>query len=65
MQNIVDLLGKTVSFVSVQVVGKKLFRTQENGTVTDVILNAYGDHQISINNGDIYSIKDLLELQIA
>lgn len=65
MQNIVELLGKSVSFITTTKVEKKIFVRQEKGIVTDVVLNLDGNHQISLNEGDFHTLSEVLEFQIA
>lgn len=59
MKQVIDLLGKKVSFIEI-VAGQTV---QILGTVTDVILNINGNHQISVNDGDYYVLSELLEFQ--
>jgi len=65
MQNIVELLGKSVSFIATTKVEKKIFIREEKGVVTDVILNLNGSHQISLDYGEFHTVSELLEFQIA
>lgn len=65
MQNIVELLGKSVSFITSTKVDKKIFVREEKGVVTDVVLNLDGNHQISLDQGDFYTLSEVLEFQIA
>ena len=65
MQNIVELLGKSVSFIATTKVEKKIFIREEKGVVTDVILNLNGSHQISLDDGEFHTVSELLEFQIA
>lgn len=65
MQHIVDLVGKTVSFVQNIIVGNKIYSTEISGVVTQVILDSLGNHEISVNDGDFYKVSELLEFQIA
>lgn len=64
MQNIVELLGKSVSFITTTKV-EKIFVREEKGIVTDVILNLDGNHQISLDQGDFHTLSEVLEFQIA
>lgn len=64
MQNIVELLGKSVSFITTTKVDKKIFVREEKGIVTDVVLNLDGNHQISLK-GDFHTLSEVLEFQIA
>ena len=65
MQNIVELLGKSVSFITTTKVEKKIFFCEEKGIVTDVVLNLDGNHQISLDQGDFHTLSEVLEFQIA
>lgn len=65
MQNIVELLGKSVSFVHTIKVDKKIFVYEGKGVVTDIVLNLNGNHEISLDGGDFYTLSDVLEFQIA
>lgn len=65
MQNIVELLGKSVSFITSTKVDNKIFVREEKGVVTDVVLNLDGNHQISLDQGDFYTLSEVLEFQIA
>lgn len=65
MQNIVELLGKSVSFITSTKVGNKIFVREEKGVVTDVVLNLDGNHQISLDQGDFHTLSEVLEFQIA
>lgn len=65
MQNIVELLGKSVSFITSTKVDKKIFVREEKGVVTDVVLNLDGNHQISLDQGDFHMLSEVLEFQIA
>lgn len=65
MQNIVELLGKSVSFITTTKADKKIFVREEKGIVTDIVLNIDGNHQISLDQGDFHTLSELLEFQIA
>lgn len=65
MQNIVELLGKSVSFITSTKVDNKIFVCEEKGVVTDVVLNLDGNHQISLDQGDFHTLSEVLEFQIA
>lgn len=65
MQNIVELLGKSVSFITSTKVDKKIFVREEKGVVTDVVLNLDGNHQISLDQGDFHTLSEVLEFKIA
>ena len=65
MQNIVELLGKSVSFITSTKFDNKIFFREEKGVVTDVVLNLDGNHQISLDQGDFHTLSEVLEFQIA
>lgn len=65
MQNIVELLGKSVSFITSTKVDNKIFVREQKGVVTDVVLNLDGNHQISLDQGDFHTLSEVLEFQIA
>lgn len=65
MKHIVDLVGKTVSFIDSVKVENKIYINEISGTVTQVLLDTNGNHEISVNDGDFYKVSDLLEFQIA
>lgn len=65
MKNIVELLGKTVSFITTEKLDKKIISREESGIVTDVVLNVDGKHSICLNEGDFYVLSNLLEFEIA
>lgn len=65
MKHVVDLVGKTVSFIDTIKVDKKIYSNEISGTVTQVILDSRGNHEISVNDGDFYKVSELLEFQIA
>lgn len=60
MKEIIDLVGKRVKFLC------KLDDefVEDSGTVSDVILNINGFHQISIDGGEFNKLSDLLEFKI-
>lgn len=65
MKHIVDLVGKTVSFIDSIKVENKIYSKEVSGIVTQVILDSRGNHEISVNDGDFYKVSELLEFQIA
>lgn len=63
-----DLLGKQVSFIDKRVLEltDKSFVTLEyrySGTVTDVLLSLTGNSQISIDDGDLFSLHKLVDFK--
>lgn len=65
MQHVIDLVGKNVSFIDSIKVEKKIYSQEISGTVTQVILDSRGNHEISVNDGDFYKVSELLEFQFA
>lgn len=65
MQNIVELLGKSVSFITTIKVDNKIFVHEQKGVVTDVVLSLDGNHQISLDQGDFHTLSEVLEFKIA
>jgi hypothetical protein len=59
MQKIIDLLGKTVKFIHTE--NGHIFEQQ--GKITDVILNIDGKHHISLED-ECYLLESLLEFEI-
>lgn len=60
MKQVIDLLGKKVSFGS-------FCGDQEYiniGTVTDIVLSLKGEHQISVDDGDFYSLSEINKLLV-
>ena len=60
MEQVIELLGKTVKFVHTE--NGHFF--EEQGQITEIVLSLSGEHQISINNDDFYILKNLLEFEI-
>ena len=59
MKQVIELLGKTVKFVHTE--NGHFF--EEQGKVTDVILNIDGKHHISLED-ECYLLESLLEFEI-
>jgi hypothetical protein len=57
MKEIIELLGKQVSFIEI-IEDQKIIR---KGLITDVCLNKDGKHQISLDDDDFYVLNDCLE----
>ena len=60
MKQVIELLGQTVKFIHTE--NERFF--EEQGQVTEIVLSLSGDHQVSIDNGDFYILKKLLEFEI-
>lgn len=60
MEQVIELLGKTVKFVHTE--NGHFFK--EQGKVTEVLLSLSGENQISIDEKELYLLSDLLELEI-
>ncbi|EHF1719812.1 hypothetical protein J0S59_004637 [Salmonella enterica subsp. enterica serovar Newport] len=65
-----EFLGKTVSFEYVrhmQLTEQSSidFREKISGVITSVVLNLSSEPEISVNNGDFYSICDLVDFTIS
>jgi hypothetical protein len=65
-----EFLGKTVSFEYVrhmQLTEKSSidFREKISGVITNVVLSLNSEPEISVNNGDFYSLSDLVDFTIS
>ena len=60
MNKIIDLLGKTVKFVHTE--NGHFF--EEQGKITDVILNIQGKHHITLESKECFLLESLLEFEI-
>ena len=65
-----ELLGKTVSFeydrhMKLTEQSSIDFREKISGVITSVVLNLSSEPEISVNNGDFYSICDLVDFTIS
>lgn len=61
---VLELLGKQVSFVHSIKVGSDVYSSDYSGTVTNIVISLASDPEIAINDGDFYSLSELLEFQI-
>ena len=66
---VLELLGKDVSFIregKIKLTGSSFITFTENftGTVTNVVLSLTNEPEISINDGDFYSLSELLDFKI-
>ena len=64
-----ELLGKDVSFIrerKIKLTGSSFITFTENftGTVTNVVLSLTNEPEISINDGDFYSLSELLDFKM-
>lgn len=65
---VLEMLGKDVSFIherKVELTDSSFITFTENftGTVTNVVLSLTSGPEISINDGDFYSLSDLLDFK--
>lgn len=65
-----DFLGKTVSFEYVRHIqlteqSSIDFREKISGVITNVVLSLNSEPEISINDGDFYSLSDLVGFTIS
>ena len=66
---VLEMLGKDVSFIyerKIQLTDSSFITFTENftGTVTNVVLSFTNEPEISINDGDFYSLSELLDFKI-
>ena len=66
---VLEMLGKDVSFIyerKIQLTDSSFTIVTENfaGTVTNVVLSFTSEPEISINDGDFYSLSELLDFKI-
>ena len=66
---VLEMLGKDVSFIyerKIQLTDSSFIIVTENfaGTVTNVVLSFTSEPEISINDGDFYSLSELLDFKI-
>ena len=66
---VLEMLGKDVSFIyerKIQLTDSSFITFTENftGTVTNVVLSLTNEPEISINEGDFYSLSELLDFKI-
>jgi hypothetical protein len=60
MEQVIELLGKTVKFVHAE--NGHFF--EEQGKVTQVLLSLSGQNQIALDEKELYLLSDLLELEV-
>ena len=66
---VLELLGKDVSFIyerKIELTDSSFITFTENftGTVTNVVLSLTIEPEISINDGDFYSLSELLDFKM-
>ena len=66
---VLEMLGKDVSFIyerKIQLTDSSFTIVTENfaGTVTNVVLSFTSEPEISINDGDFYSLSELLDFKM-
>ncbi|MDC4054324.1 hypothetical protein [Acinetobacter baumannii] len=68
--NVLNFLGKQVSFEWNRTVPLTdqfsiVFHEKIKGTVTNIVLSVNCDPEISVNEGDFYSLSELINFQIS
>ena len=66
---VLEMLGKDVSFIyerKIELTDSSFITFTENftGTVTNVVLSLTNEPEISINDGDFYSLSELLDFKM-
>lgn len=66
---VLELLGKQVSFIDKRIVEltDNSFITFENtysGTVTEIVLSLTGNAQIALDDGDFFSLPELIDFKL-
>ena len=66
---VLEMLGKDVSFIyelKIQLTDSSFSTFTQNftGTVTNVLLSLTSEPEISINDGDFYSLSELLDFKM-
>lgn len=64
LESVINLMGEQVSFVKNIKIEDKFDSQHIQGVVTDIVLSLHGNHEISVNGGDFFSLSDLLEFQV-
>lgn len=67
---VLEMLGKDVSFIyerKIELTDSSFITFTENftGTVTNVVLSLTSEPEISINDGDFYSLSDIKDLKVS
>lgn len=64
MKQVIDLMGKNVSFTN-NTKDEKIFHSENiQGMVTDIILSLDGNHQVAVENGEFFVLSDLLDFKV-
>ena len=66
---VLEMLGKDVSFIyelKIELTDSSFITFTQNftGTVTNVVLSLTNESEISINDGDFYSLSELLDFKM-
>jgi hypothetical protein len=64
MKQVVDLMGKNVSFTSNSKVEGVFYSDNMTGMVTDIVLSLDGNHKVAVENGDFFVLSDLLDFKV-
>ena len=64
MKQVVDLMGKNVSFTSNLKVENVLYSKSMEGMDTDIVLSLDANHQVAVENGDFFVLSDLLDFKV-
>lgn len=60
---VLELLGKQVSFKTVIEVGSDVYSLNHFGVITNIVISLSSEPEISIDDGDFFSLSDLLEFR--
>lgn len=64
MKQVIDLMGKNVSFTN-NIKVENVFHSEKiEGMVTDVLLSLDGNHQVAVENGDFFVLSDLFDFKV-
>ena len=64
MKQVIDLMGKNVSFTN-NIKVENVFHSEKiEGMVTDVLLSLDGNHQVAVENGDFFVLSDLVDFKV-
>jgi len=64
MKQVIDLMGKNVSFTNNTKVENIFHSENIQGMVTDIILSLDGNHQVAVENGEFFVLSDLLDFKV-
>ena len=62
--NVLDFLGKQISFVHTVKVYSDVYSLDINGTVTGVLINLTGFHEVCIDDSQFYFFSEMSEIKI-